>query len=442
MPYCHQCQKEQGTGEFCEECGAELQPRPPAGPVIEQVRGDTGVDRSVSQTVVVSPAGANGREALPYDYCPIDGVYLPRDQTFRCRRCGREHICKEHLDPDLRVCSECAAEMQHGSRREGQALAGIESSPTEPAAAPVQKATPEPAPSPTRRRLGLAPLLGGAAGLAALAAIVVGLLLGLPGGDGSGAPQAGATQERQSDGMVMVSVPAGEFLMGSPQDVGDAKEHPQHAVTLDAFWIDKYEVSNDQYRRCVVDGACTAPVDCDWSEPTYEDPSKGDHPVACVSWFDAEAYCAWAGARLPTEAEWEKAARGTDSRTYPWGNAFDASRLNYCDRNCEFDYRDNEVDDGYARTAPVGSYLEGASPYRALDMAGNVWEWVADWYGDDTYSSDLAHNPTGPTSGGHRVLRGGSWDNAQDDTRAALRHTSDPEWRSPTYGFRCATSSP
>jgi formylglycine-generating enzyme required for sulfatase activity len=276
--------------------------------------------------------------------------------------------------------------------------------------------------------------------VAVVAAIVVGVLLGLPGRGPSEAPLVDTTQERQIDGMVMVYVPAGAFEMGSPEGVGEANEHPQHTVTLDAVWIDKYEVSNLQYGRCVVDGACVAPMACDWGETTYADLSKGDHPVVCVSWHDAEAYCAWAGARLPTEAEWERAARGADGRTYPWGDTFDGTRLNYCDQNCEYDHRDDEVDDGHARTAPTGSYQKGFGPFGALDMAGNVWEWVADWYDDGTYSSSASHNPTGPESGGHRVLRGGSWDNVRDETRAAYRLTGHPDYRSSTFGFRCAMS--
>jgi formylglycine-generating enzyme required for sulfatase activity/tRNA A-37 threonylcarbamoyl transferase component Bud32 len=331
-----------------------------------------------------------------------------------------------------------------------EALAGAEPASEEPAttSAPAATAKPLPLPPttpapraerprPSRRlpRWVWVLLVGGVA-----VAIVLGLVIGLRSCSQFNVPQAGATQNRQRDGMVMVYVPGGEFEMGSPQDVGEAAEHPQHTVTLDAFWIDKYEVSNAQYRGCVQDGACGAPMTCDWGEPTYEDASKSDHPVVCVPWYGAEAYCAWAGGRLPTEAEWEKTARGADIRTYPWGNPFDGLRLNYCDQHCEYDHRDAEVDDGYARTAPGGSYPPGASPYGALDMAGNVWEWVADWYDAGTYSRSAARNPTGPDSGGHRVLRGGSWDNTPDMTRSAFRLTGSPDYRSGTFGFRCVMS--
>ena len=341
----------------------------------------------------------------------------------------------------LKMLSKDADERFASASAFVEALAGVELAATEPATAPTTPVSSEPPQLTTRRRIGWAPVLGGAAAVVIMVGIVAGLLMGPPNRGPLEEPPLGATQVRQSDGMVMVYVRSGEFTMGSPEGVGDAKEHPQHPVSLDGFWIDKVEVSNDQYRQCVEEGSCTAPIACDWGEPAYEDPSMDDHPVVCVSWDDAAAYCNWAGGRLPTEAEWEKAARGTGGRTYPWGDEFDGFRLNYCDQNCALEHRDGDVDDGYSRTAPVGGYPGGASPCGALDMAGNVWEWVADWYGDDTYSSSVRHNPTGPESGGHRVLRGGSWDNAPEDTRAALRHTSDPEWRSATYGFRCATSS-
>jgi len=170
----------------------------------------------------------------------------------------------------------------------------------------------------------------------------------------------------------MVYVPAGEFIMGS--DEGDSDEQPVHTVYLDAFYIDKYEVTNAQYRRCVEAGAYSLPHSTD----RYTDPNYAEYPVVYVDWYQAEAYCRWAGKRLPTEAEWEKAARGTEGRIWPWGNAFDGSKVNSCDKNCPYDYNDASVDDGYADTAPVGSYPAGASPCGALDMAGNVWEWVAD----------------------------------------------------------------
>jgi formylglycine-generating enzyme required for sulfatase activity len=251
--------------------------------------------------------------------------------------------------------------------------------------------------------------------------------------------------------MEMVHVPAGEFTMGSTDaevdsalalcnEVKDCErswfenEQPQHTVYLDAFYIDKTEVTNAQYRKCVEAGACDAP----WNTIYYDKADYAQHPVVFVGWNDADAYCQWEGKRLPTEAEWEKAARGTDGWTYPWGNTFDGSRLNFCDRNCKLDQRDSDADDGYAQTAPVGSYPDGASPYGALDMAGNVWEWVADWYDNGYYASSPESNPGGPGAGDVRMVRGGSWGADAAYVRAADRDSAPPDGMHQSVGFRCA----
>ena len=185
---------------------------------------------------------------------------------------------------------------------------------------------------------------------------------------------AGDPWTRPADGMEMVYVPASEFPMGSPDADGDADddEKPQHTVYLDAFWIDKTEVTNTQYRKCVEAGACRAPTTCDWGEPTYEDAAKANHPVVCVSWADAQAYAIWVGGRLPTEAEWEKAARGTDGRIFPWGNEFDCHKGNFDDETelDEYVVPGGEGCDGYGMTAPAGSFPAGASPYGVLDISG------------------------------------------------------------------------
>ena len=235
----------------------------------------------------------------------------------------------------------------------------------------------------------------------------------------------------EKDGSVMVHVPAGEFLMGSPPGEGPDYERPQHTVYVSEFWIDKTEVTNAQYRKCVETGTCRAPTTCDWGEPTYSDSSKADHPVVCVSWQDAKAYCEWTGKRLPMEAEWEKAARGTDGRKYPWGNSFDGNRGNF-----------DGAADSYKYTAPVGSYPESASPYGVLDMAGNVWEWCQDWYDEEYYASSPQHDPQGPSSGMYRVVRGGSWGDVEASVRAAFRFRNFPGNRLADFGFRCVSQSP
>jgi len=246
-------------------------------------------------------------------------------------------------------------------------------------------------------------------------------------------PATGATRVWEKDGSVMVYVEAGEFLMGSADDDADAysDEKPQHEVYLDGFWIDRTEVTNGQYQQCVEAGACEPPGETEsyTRDSYYGSPQFEDYPVRNVRWDDAVAYCEWAGKRLPTEAEWEKAARGTDGRKYPWGNEAPNGTL------CNFD--GNEGD-----TVAVGSYPAGASPYGALDMAGNVWEWVADWYDDGYYRGSMDRNPKGPASGSYRVLRGGSWYHDEWFVRSANRYYRfNPGFRSYFIGFRCARSS-
>jgi formylglycine-generating enzyme required for sulfatase activity len=270
------------------------------------------------------------------------------------------------------------------------------------------------------------------------------------------------TWTRPTDGMVMVHVPAGEFEMGNDNEgVRYARqlcneyykahiargiciwerfedELPAHMVALDSFWIDRTEVTNGKYRRCVEAGACDPPArsGSHTRDRYYDDSTYGDYPVVYVDWYQAADYCAWAGGRLPTEAEWEYAARGSEGRLFPWGDAFDGTRLNYCDANCEFGYADEMVDDGYADTAPVGQFPAGASWCGGQDLAGNVREWVADWYGN--YSSGRQVNPTGPSSGTGRVLRGGAWPDAPDDVRSVNRGGHKPDVVHEKVGFRCA----
>ena len=231
--------------------------------------------------------------------------------------------------------------------------------------------------------------------------------------------KTGQTWIRPKDGAVMVAVPAGEFTMGN-NDYDDEK--PQRQVTLDGYWIDKDLVTVAQYRKFCADTGRKMPDPPKWGW-------KDDHPVVNVTWDDAKAYADWAGASLPTEAQWEKAARGTDGRKYPWGNDFDRSRL-WCSHGTTGDAKG---------TASVGRFPMGASPCGALDMAGNVWEWCADWYGPDYYKDAPAENPTGPGIGKGRALRGGSWYGIIElNFRCANRLVITPGSRVPDCGFRCA----
>jgi len=242
-------------------------------------------------------------------------------------------------------------------------------------------------------------------------------------------PLPGDTQTRPTDGMVMVYVPAASYTMGS--ETGNGNELPLHTVNLDSFWIDQTEVTNAMYTQCVADGACELPSEylMDRIHSYYSDPPADDYPVVNMDWYRAEAYCNWAGARLPTEAEWELAARGTDGRIYPWGNEAPTDNLTNTFRH---------VGD----LQPVGSYPDAASPYGALDMAGNAWEWVNDWFGSSYYSESPADNPQGPASGDYRVARGGSWFVIEDLLRSTARLAgfTSPEYYYIDSGFRCAMS--
>jgi formylglycine-generating enzyme required for sulfatase activity len=283
------------------------------------------------------------------------------------------------------------------------------------------------------------------------------------------APTLGDTHVRPTDNMVMVYAPAGQFKMGSDDaDLYDAlqicntyrgtcqqewfaNEQPVHAVTLDGLWVDQTEVTNAQFAAFLnakgnqtQEGAPWLDLDSDYSLIEQHgdafQPKDGyaDYPVVQVSWHGAAAYCEWVGGRLPTEAEWEYAARGEQRTVYPWGNAFDGTRLNFCDVNCTEDWREAGYNDGHGIAAPVSSFPAGASWCGALNLSGNVWEWVADWYGD--YPSESQINPIGPPAGEYGVLRGGSWNADQVDARTARRNYASPTLHSGDVGFRCEIS--
>ncbi len=230
-------------------------------------------------------------------------------------------------------------------------------------------------------------------------------------------------------------IPAGEFAMGSDEAMAQA---PQHKVFVDAFYIDKYEVTNARYQDCVDAGACTAPRSAATltRRDYYGNPEFADFPVVNVDWTQASTFCAWEDKRLPTEAEWEKAARGDDARVYPWGNESSASKLNYWIGTPH----GFQVGD----TAPVGYSTGDTSPYGVMTMAGNVSEWVNDWYAEDYYGSAPPHNPSGPEHGESRVIRGGCWWCLPETLHVTWRRGGFPDGADYTTGFRCvrATDEP
>jgi serine/threonine-protein kinase len=255
---------------------------------------------------------------------------------------------------------------------------------------------------------------------------------------------AGDMKISEADGMMVVYVPVGEFIMGSP--LGDASvyahEQPQHTVYLDAFWVDQTEVTNEMYAVCVQAGVCLPPRSPESSTRAsyYGNATYDDYPVVWVDWYQANNYCEWAGRRLLTEAEWEKAARGTSGQQYPWGNTelMAANLADFQDPSESCALAHYRACEPYGDTFAVGQHQGGASPYGALDMAGNVWEWVADWYGDDYYGNSSSSNPQGPDSGAQKVLRGGSFAmNFSRYLRAAHRYSIEPEQTIFGFGIRC-----
>ena len=264
--------------------------------------------------------------------------------------------------------------------------------------------------------------------------------------DPTNAPTVSATPEptveiSPKDGMELLPVAKGDFMMGN--DSGEVDERPGHLVSLNTFWIDKTEVTIEMFRRFVAETGYQTSAEisgygyiwaknqwqesthASWLDPDGDGRSNDAHlPVAQVSWSDAQAYCIWAGRRLPTEAEWEKAARGVDGRIFPWGNTPPDSSLASFDQS--------------AGPSKVGSFPQGVSPYGALDMLGNVWEWTADWYSSDYYATSPLDNPLGASSGTHRVLRGSGWSSSLKNIRITNRDVSKPYYSNDVLGFRCA----
>jgi formylglycine-generating enzyme required for sulfatase activity len=263
---------------------------------------------------------------------------------------------------------------------------------------------------------------------------------------------------KRADGMNMLFVPASEFIMGS--NYGGEYDYidPAHKVYLDAYWIDQTEVTNKMYEMCVKDEKCSKPY-IYGGDSNYRYAKYGNYPITNVNWNQATTYCEWAGAHLSTEAEWEKAARGTEGYLYPWGNDYDGNATNFCDVSCSSEWKSQNYNDGYAGTAPVGIFEKDKSPYGVYDLAGNVSEWVYDFFAE--YQGDAyLRNPQGPNGSDwgkeERVVRGGSFYSDYKGLRVLLRSWQYPNpdadgtingaiWLGVDYnqiGFRCAYSSP
>ena len=260
--------------------------------------------------------------------------------------------------------------------------------------------------------------------------------------------------ERSVDGMHMVYIPEGPFVRGSTLDEIDEAlelcqedvegcqrfwaddEYPQHMVTLHGFWIDKTEVSFGQYELCVEQAVC-APSRFRNNDEHF----ALDKPVVGVSWYNAQSYCDWAGATLPTEAQWEKAARGESGQIFAWGNSFDPTKLNFCDASCDRDHAYSAYEDGFPYSAPIDAFPGDRSPYGVLNMSGNVSEWVYDNYNSGFYTQTIgAKNPLyiSETENALGIQRGGSWSDARFNARVADRRPVRRGLESESGGFRCA----
>ena len=246
------------------------------------------------------------------------------------------------------------------------------------------------------------------------------------------------TEGQIPDDMI-IHIPAGEFIMGTNSEEANNDRKPTHTVYVDEYYIDKCEVTNAQYEEFILAGGYQHKTF--WTEVGWDFIQKNqistplkygrnsvstepDQPVIGVSWYEANAYATWAGKRLPTEAEWEKAARGTDRRIYPWGNKMVFSKLKYFPHS--------------AKLLTVGSFPAGASSYGVMDMAGSLWEWTADWYGATYYAQSPEKNPKGPDDGEYRVLRGGGWDSIRLQLQCTYRYYDKENRRTYNIGFRCA----
>jgi sulfatase modifying factor 1 len=402
-----------------------------------------GSDTSVAGTLrYMAPEQEEGREEERSDVYSV-GVLLYEMLTDRVPR-GRvkdpsalnpsipeflEDAILRALEPEVEDRWPSAAEMLAAvsSAKGGAAEAGVPLVARQPSRLPLRAAvagpvaTPRPAREPsqsTPSRLA-SPAAGRTYDLSSAAH---------PPPEGITFPEG--TYVNEKDGSILVPIPAGEAIFGSPKGRGFDEERPQFRASLPGYTLAAHPVTNAQWKRFVEATGHRPPGEVDLGKPVWTGRSfpadKGDHPVVWVSWEDAEAYCEWAGLRLPSELEWEKGARGTDGREYPWGNEWDSSRCRNGDNR------------GSETTCGIWEYPTGRSPYGLFHMSGNVWEWCADWYDGDAYRRYSRGDLTLPSSGSYRVLRGGSWVSNASYCRTAYRNRYGPTFRGYRYGFRVA----
>jgi formylglycine-generating enzyme required for sulfatase activity len=387
--------------------------------------GDTGMikDSNISSTTNIENKDNKGGDAVggnqtiniggegsqltkSGENCPVCGKIV-KDDYFKCGKCGRNYMCLKHQDEETFCCHQCLDEVKKDNARKAeQERQKVESEKREKADAYFKEAE---------------KLLADDKYSEAMILFKKTLELN---------PEHKVARKiidskspvtiNEKDKSELILIPPGEFLMGAGDDDQEAldNEKPPHKVCLDDYYISKYPVTVAQYRIFCKKTGQQMP-----EEPTWG--WMDDDPIVRVYWDNAVAYCKWAGGRLPTEAEWEKAARGTDERVYPWGNDVpDSDYANY--------------DEMVGEATSVGKYPNGASPYGVLDMAGNVYEWCSDWYDGDYYNDSPEHNPKGPRSGSDRVIRGGSWFYEPRCLRASSRDGSTPGYSDFDHGFRLA----
>jgi sulfatase modifying factor 1 len=304
--------------------------------------------------------------------------------------------------------------------------------------------------------------------------LILAAALLLMGVSAAAAQDSGPSTDGSDEAVEMVSINGTTFEMGEAADAmlnecnifrtgcelsWFSASQPAHTVELDPFSIDLYEITNKAFLEFInelgsVEGACDG-EDCvsfqdsqlrlNGDDLYTVDEELMDHPVAGVTWYGANAYCEWRDARLPTEAEWELAAGwdfdNDEKRHYPWGDEFDGDITNFCDVNCEEQQANADYNDGYSTTAPIGSYEDGRSSAGLYDVAGNLWEWVNDWYDPDYYENSPAANPAGPDSGDNKVVRGGSWFDTGNFTSTIVRFPAPPDESGDSIGFRCASDT-